>query len=329
MFCQRCGRQIPDGVVFCNFCGAQQGVVGQPPTPFPPAPGPPTQPAPAPAPVAPPQPPAQPTLQIIAPPGATELKCSSCGAPIKPEGGLTVITCEYCGTAASLGTGGWSIVQKHVMLLNGIDQHAALQSGGKWLDQGILRRNVAKKSEFLEVTLRYVPYWIVPTGVTADFTGIRWRTTTRRGPDGTTVQERYAIPVRDRISNFFYIPVVAVGGYTKYQPDDGYQFSMEGKMPFDRKRTGGVEVLNGDVMEQEAAQFAQSLAEKFVRKQATSGVDDLESFVPHFQQSSGELLHAPVWFVQYRYKGVKEMFILIDGSASRVIDGERPKVSLW
>ena len=30
MFCQNCGKQIPDNVKFCNFCGAQQQIVGKP-----------------------------------------------------------------------------------------------------------------------------------------------------------------------------------------------------------------------------------------------------------------------------------------------------------
>ncbi|MEK6838148.1 MAG: hypothetical protein AABY08_00205, partial [Candidatus Thermoplasmatota archaeon] len=91
--------------------------------------------APPPAGAAPPPGPA-----IQAPPEAKELKCSSCGAPIRPQGGLTLVSCEYCGTATSLGTAGWSVVQKHFMLENIIGQEQALQAGGKWLDQGVLRR---------------------------------------------------------------------------------------------------------------------------------------------------------------------------------------------
>ena len=34
MFCQKCGKQIPDGATFCPFCGAQQGhVADTPPQP--------------------------------------------------------------------------------------------------------------------------------------------------------------------------------------------------------------------------------------------------------------------------------------------------------
>ena len=354
MFCQKCGKQIPDGAVFCNFCGAQQGAVQQAPQApagypgapqaapgYPPAPGyAPQQAAPAAAP------------QAYAAAGTADLKCSSCGAPLKPTGGLSLLTCEYCGTATSLGSGGWSVVQKHFMLDNGIDQATALQVGGKWLDQGLLRRNVAKNAELLEATLKYVPYWIVPTTVTADIQGTKGGGAVDMRSDNKGMaalkiglaiaagaaasQNRgrnYSAPqpvrVRDRIVVNYQIPVVGVRGYTKFQPETGYQFSTQAKAAYDKKRTGGVEVLDGDVSEQEAMQFAQGLAQKFVEKEARRRVDVLESCVPYFQQAPGELLHAPVWFVRYRHKGVKEMYILVDGNANKVIDGERPAVSLW
>jgi len=294
-------------------------------------------------------PPPSPVIQ--APPEAKELKCSSCGAPIRPQGGLTLVSCEYCGTATSLGSAGWSVVQKHFMLENMISQEQALQAGGKWLDQGVLRRKVAEKSDLLESTLKYVPYWIIPTSVTADFTGQKGTGAVNTRPQGgrevaatiakiglqiaiasnqknRQVAQAQVIRVRDRIQLFYNIPVVGVRGYNKYQPDDGYQFSIQSKVPFEKRRTGGIEVLNGDVMEQEAMQFAQGLGSKYAEKEARKRVDVLESFVPYPQQSPGELLHAPVWFVRYRHKA-KEMFILVDGNTNRVIDGERPSLSLW
>jgi len=347
VFCQKCGKQIPDGAVFCNFCGAQQGVVAQGPAQ---APGAPQAPPGAYLPQTPPGQAAAPQ-QAYAPANVKDLKCSSCGAPLKPTGGLSLMTCEYCGAATSLGSAGWSVVQKHFMLENVMNQETALQCGGKWLDQGLLRRNVAKNAELLEATLKYVPYWIIPTGVTADIQGTKGGgvaavPTQSAGfsalkiglaiaAAGAAAQNRgnvsapQPIRVRDRIVVSYQIPVVGVRGYNKFQPDTGYQFTTQSKMPYDKKKTGGVEVLDGDVSEQEATQFAQTLAQKFVEKEAHKRVDVLESCVPYFQQSPGELLHAPVWFVRYRHKGVKEMYILVDGNASKVIDGERPTVSLW
>src|SRR2546422_4377515 len=150
VFCQKCGKQIPDGAVFCNFCGGQQGVVAQAPqAPAPGYPGaPPGQgyPPQAPPGVPPQQPPAQ-HPAAYAPANTTDLKCSSCGAPLKPSGGLTLITCDYCGTATSLGTGGWSVIQKHFLPDKPVDPETALPAGGKWLHQGPPPRNRPENTE--------------------------------------------------------------------------------------------------------------------------------------------------------------------------------------
>ncbi|MEK6987346.1 MAG: zinc ribbon domain-containing protein, partial [Candidatus Thermoplasmatota archaeon] len=93
LFCNKCGRQLPDGSVFCNFCGAQQGVIPQAPAPA--APGyPPQAPGMPGAPMGPPvgQPynPNAPVQQMAAPPMPMNLKCTSCGAPLKPSAGLAL-----------------------------------------------------------------------------------------------------------------------------------------------------------------------------------------------------------------------------------------------
>ncbi len=78
IYCTKCGTQLPDDARFCAKCGAAIGGV----------PG--GAPAAAAAPTA-----AGATPSVtIAPAGVQELKCPSCGAPIKPEFGDTVITCD-------------------------------------------------------------------------------------------------------------------------------------------------------------------------------------------------------------------------------------------
>src|SRR5207253_9220480 len=44
---------------------------------------------------------------------------------------------------------------------------------GKWLNTGIFRRVLFRSSELGAVTLKYVPYWVVPTSVVADFQGTK------------------------------------------------------------------------------------------------------------------------------------------------------------
>jgi len=351
--------------VFCNLCGAKQGVVapaqvapGVPPAPgyAVPAPG-----VPGGTPMGQPYNPNAPVQPVRAPAMPQSMKCSSCGAPLTPGSGLALVVCAYCGAVTTMGAGGAAeMIQKHYMLENKLSNESALEAGGKWLNKGLFRRKVAERSDVGQVTLRYVPYWIVPTSVVADFQGTKNVGTgagvgmmahgdsgakkaagaalfaltmaaaaagsqNRNQPVNTQPQ---VIRVRDRIQMQYNIPIVAVRGYVKYQPDDGFQFQLQNKMNFDKRQTGGVDVQSGDVTEAEAKSQAAALAHKFAEKQAKTRVDNLESIQVYPTTYDGELLHAPVWFMEYAHKG-KQMFILVDGSSGGVMDGERPGFSLW
>ena len=133
-FCIKCGTQLPDGAAFCFKCGSQQSAGPAPPSP-----------------------------QVTAPPTATVLKCSSCGAPITPKFGEMVIACEYCGTSITLGSEGWKNIQKHTMLpvkVHDKDQVSSIIHD--MMDKGIFRHHLQEKSTLEEMTLSYIPYWIVP-----------------------------------------------------------------------------------------------------------------------------------------------------------------------
>lgn len=341
--------------MFCNFCGARQGVVQAPGAASGPAPG---MPQTAPPPGYP-DPSTQASTAAAIPPAVPQsVKCNSCGAPLNPAQGLAVVVCEYCGAVTTMGAAGAQIFQKHFMLDNKIAQDAALNAGGQWLNKGILRRKVAERSELGTVTLKYVPYWIIPTSVVADFQGTRG-TGAGMAVHGSTGGEKAAgaavfalnvlaaasraqqaqrgrvtaaqpqvVRVRDRIQLSFNIPIVAVRGYTKFQPDDGFQFNIQNKAPFDKRKAGGIEVMSGDISEAEAKQQAAALSHKFAEKEAKKRVDTLESIQVYPTTYDGELLHAPVWFMEYQHKG-KAMYILIDGHAGSVMDGERPAFALW
>lgn len=323
MFCNQCGGRIADGSVFCNLCGARQGVVEPAGAPqgavslgVPPASGP--------TPVAP----SAPGPAAIPPPMPQSLKCNSCGASLTPSAGVAVLVCEYCGAVTTMNVSGTpEVMQSHYMIENRLNNESATNVGGQWLNKGLLRRHVAERSELGQITLKYVPYWIVPTSVVADFSGIKnVSKSVNQGGQWVTVTEH--VPVRDRIQFQQNIPIVAVRGYNQYQPKEGFQFNLQGKTAFDKRATGGVEVQNGDVSEAEAKGQAGSVAHDLAEQQARRRVDTLESFNANPQTFGGELVHIPVWFMDYTHKG-KKMFILIDGNSQQVMNGERPAFSLW
>lgn len=152
MYCNKCGAQLPDDASFCYKCGARTDVAGA-------AGGVSGQPAGAPSAGAGSS--AAPK-SIIAPSGVSSLKCPNCGAPIAPKFGEMIITCQYCGSAVTLGAQGWSSIQKQTMLpvkvgnvdeLNGIIRPL--------MDKGLLHRHLQESSVQEEMSLSYVPYWIV------------------------------------------------------------------------------------------------------------------------------------------------------------------------
>ena len=100
--------------------------------------------------------------QIIAPSGVTSIKCPNCGAPIAPKFGEMVITCEYCGSGVTLGTNGWTNIQKQTMLplkITTADQVSEIIK--PQMDKGLLHRHLMEDSQLEEMSLSYVPYWIV------------------------------------------------------------------------------------------------------------------------------------------------------------------------
>jgi predicted RNA-binding Zn-ribbon protein involved in translation (DUF1610 family) len=251
-----------------------------------------------------------------------DLKCSSCGADLKPSAGVALVVCEYCGAVTTMGASGTAeVFSRHYMLDNRLSGDAAVESGGKWLNKGIFRRKIAERSELGQVTLRYVPYWVVPVSVVADFQGSKMAGTDSRGHDKV-------VRVHDRIQLQETIPIVAVRGYAKYQPKEGFQFQLQAKMPFDRRQTGGIDVQNGDISEAEAKAQAEAIAYKLAEEEADSRVDSLDSIQVYPTTYDGELVHVPVWFMHYTHKE-KPMFILVDGHSGDVVNGERPLVSLW
>jgi len=138
LICPKCGAQLPDDATFCYKCGTK---VGQSP---------------------PQEQPAKPSQNVLAPSGATSLKCPNCGAPITPKFGEMVITCEYCGSGITLGDQGWTGIQKQTMLpikLADTDKVNAMITS--LMDKGFLHRHLHEDSTQEEMNLSYIPYWIV------------------------------------------------------------------------------------------------------------------------------------------------------------------------
>jgi hypothetical protein len=324
MFCKKCGAQLPDDAQFCSKCGTPVGGVAGTST------GSATSPS-------------APASATLAPAGAQELKCPSCGAPIHPTFGEMVITCDYCGASVTLGGAGWKEINKHTMLqLKVPDRDAALRVVKGYLDQGFLHRHFFEDSKLVDAHLTYVPFWVLPASASTTYqyqavaTSVGSTVGTmaagallgsvlsggRRG-GGFTVIPIMAGPVvnpnrSETISGQYEYPIVAVKAMSAYQPKD-YQFALGDRSLFDKKTIpDGTPILNGDLGEDAAQHAAKAYVQQLQSELAHKKHSMISNIRCDVDVSEGELLHVPIWYFQFEHKDGKPA-VIIDAHSGRVI----------
>ena len=322
MYCHKCGAQLPDDAAFCIKCGVSVA----------------------------PMPAKQTAAPIIAPLGATSLKCPTCGAPISPKFGEMIITCEYCGSAITLGDDGWRGIQKQTMLpLKFAEKDHVMAEIHGLMDRGLLHRHLQEDSTLEEMNLIFVPYWIVSVSartsiVATDMAveGAEIATTaalfgamggmggrhrggfagpllagavlgSMMGPGQAAARKTY------EMDNNYNFPIVALKAFTEYQPKN-YQFNLADRQLFDvSKVPKDVRVLNGDIGEEAAGYQAKTLVSELQSERAHAQYHMIQQLHTDVDVSEAELLHAPIWFARYDHKGHK-IVLVIDGNSGGVIN---------
>jgi len=324
LFCPKCGAELPDDAVFCLKCGANLAA-----------------PKPKEASAS--------TGPVLAPLGATALKCPTCGAPISPKFGEMIITCEYCGTAIALANDGWRGLQKQTMLpLAFASKDRVLAEMHGLLDRGWLHRHLQEDSVLEEMNVSFVPYWIVAvsarTQVIASDVAVEAgeiaTTAALFGVMGSAMGGRrrggFAGPLLTgamlggvmgagqakktyELDNNYNFPIVALKALIQYQPKN-YQFSLAKRELFDvSKVPKGVKILNGDVGEEAARYQAKTLVDQLQSESAHEKYHMIQQLHTDVDVADLELLYAPIWFAQYDHKG-RKMILVIDGNSGGVIN---------
>lgn len=299
-----------------------------------------------------PAPTASPQRQVLAPHGVSSLKCPNCGAPITPKFGEMVITCEYCGSAVTLGSQGWSSIKRQTMLpLKYTSKDALIERTRELMDHGLLHRHLQEHSELEECNLTIVPYWIMSVSArtsivasdaaaevgtlatTAALFGVMGGMGGGRGGgfgggllDGALIggmmgggmggggmKKTYELD-----ENYNY-PIVALKALTDYQPRD-YQFQMQDRTIFDvTKVPKGIKVLNGDISEDVAKSQAKTLVDQLQSQKAHQQHHMIHEIHTEEDVAEGELMYTPVWFVRYAHKDNK-IVLVMDGNSGAPIN---------
>ena len=341
MFCYKCGTQLPNDARFCYKCGAQidsqtqQGGNAAPAAAAPSA--------------------AATDAAQIAGPQVSEIKCPGCGAPIKPQFGEMVVTCEYCGSSITLSNAGWKGVDKHTMLpLKYATKEAALSLIRDTIDRGLLRKHLEEESVNEELTLSVVPYWIVPVSARTSYTAVdaaaevgSIATTAalfglmggafgggRNSGFGTGMMEGAMFggmamggfgggrnnTIRSySLDQDYQFPVIAMKALAEYQPKD-YAFALQQRLAFTTSSIPKfTRILNGDVGEDSAKNSAKTNVDQLQSAKAHKQHHMVQKINTQTDVSDPELMHVPVWFARFDHKG-KKIIVVLDANSGGVIN---------
>lgn len=328
MFCLKCGTGLPEEAVFCFKCGSK---VSQP------AGSGPTGERGA-------------RSAAFAPVGVTKLKCPSCGAPITPQFGEMVITCEYCSTSVVLGEEGWKSVQKHTMLPIGFpDRDSILKRMHDMMIVGLLRRHLQDSSTLEELKLTVVPYWVIPvsartsivasdvatqvgsvaaTAAIAGILGAAMSGGKGRGGFAGPMAAGVLLGTANRqggqqkafqANGVYQFPVVATKALTEYQPRD-YSFDVDDRELFaPGSFPKGIQILNGDVGEEDAKYQAKALVDQLQSDRAHRQYHMIQQIRTELDLGEAELLHVPIWFARYTHKE-RKIILIVDGHNGQLIN---------
>jgi hypothetical protein len=240
---------------------------------------------------------------------AQNIRCSHCGAPVEFKPGEIIATCKYCGFTTVIETGE-AFNFEHSLLLNKYNLTQVDELIRDWMRSGFMKpSDLAKKSKVLEKNLIYLPFWVVSVEAKTSYKGIFERIAPPIVKDGK-IQKEY---------NWLVLAREAAGFPTRE-----YDVPLEGKVPYDfRKIEGFAKVLNSEIDREEALELAKQQIEVNHRYLLKQDVDRIIEIHTELNIKQVVYLHAPVWFIKYKYKD-KTYQLIIDGAAGTALKGDIP-----
>ena len=284
------------------------------------------------------------------PPRQVITSCPRCGASINPSQEDLIVTCRYCGFTISLAT--QEEIKTHSILENHLFTQQAVEAAKGYMDKGIFRSGVARDAQIINVKLKYLPFWSFPVATQTAYAGV-----TGEGFAGEMNQMEATLTDKSasKLSKFGRIMKAGASAYLKSQQKDRkprtvslsftssyvwpilarkstisevnyYDVPATKKIPFDTgKIPSDAEFLNTEFRAEEAKMKVKAEVEARERLLASGKVDTRQSCNSSVSVGDGELVHVPVWFVQYSLKG-ENYVVLVDGTEGKILGGGRPLV---
>lgn len=238
-----------------------------------------------------------------------EIACSHCGAPLSVKPGEIIVTCKYCGFTGVIETGR-AFEFEHSLIVSRYLATQAAEVVRSWMRRSFAApRDLVSRAVIIENSLLYLPFWVIVTEARSHFKGIL---------------ERISPPVTQEsdIENNYNWLVLARRGSDF--PTRAYEIPLEAKIPYDFAQIDSTaKVLNAELDVREATEIAQNEIRNLHEFLAKDKVDKIIEMNTEFDMKNTLYLHAPIWFVNYDYKGERYR-TLLDGATGEVIKADLP-----
>ncbi|MCW4010878.1 MAG: hypothetical protein NWF05_09710 [Candidatus Bathyarchaeota archaeon] len=240
---------------------------------------------------------------------AQQIRCSHCGAPVQFNPGEIIATCKYCGFTTVIQTG-QAFTFEHSLILNKYDPATIEEPIKNWMSGGFLKPgDLARKSTLLEKNLVYLPFWVVSVEAKSIYKGIFERIAPAIVKEGTLTKEYDWLILAREASGF---------------PTREYKIPLEGKIPYDFRRIEGfAKLLNSEINREEALDLAQTQIDARHRFLLQEDVDRVIEIKTELNLKQMVYLHAPIWFIKYKYKG-NVYQLTVDGATGMAVKGDIP-----
>ena len=284
-----------------------------------------------------------------------QLKCKNCGAPIPYVAGENVLHCSYCGSTNMIAALDNIVkVEEHFIIPNNLNSASAQQHCRKWMGEGFFKAaDLPQKAGFSQIQAVYLPFWVVNVQADTHWSGMSRHTRTvgygnsRRievyyEPENGSFSDKigWVVYARASLNEFYGLAALNPGASATTADWGGFALDLglgsrksqgidltTGKKPFTADTAKDIKILNGQITQDQANDRSRAQILNYHRDKAASKVDKLMDCDTNIQIGRTELIYAPLWFVEYMYKG-KKYHILLEGHQGRIITGEAP-VGKW
>jgi hypothetical protein len=231
------------------------------------------------------------------------INCPHCSAPLNIDPGNIVVICKYCNSTVYITD--TPFVLNHSILKCTNSYEDIEKKFYSWIkNSDLLSFFMKRKIKIVNISLKIVPFWVSNAKIKYKYKGVSLKYGSNVPKEGENNEEIVWKLLARRESYFpekdYTIPM-----------GDLVQYSISHLPPKS-------ELLNVEITQPEAIELSKTNIKDYELNVLKEEVDDVSTFVCDVSISDMSLVHVPIYFIEFSYKG-KSYNSYMDGYSGEII----------